>query len=687
MIANKSAPAGLDVGVDVGGTFTDLIVVDKASGGVRIAKVLTTPDNQAFGVLAALDEAGVALERLQSLNHGTTTTTNALLERKIARCGLITTQGFRDVLELGRRTRPQPYGLLGSFEPLIPRQLRLEVPERLDAEGEIVVALDEDAVVAAMAELAAAGCQSLVVHFLHSYRNPVHELRVLELARTHWPNRYVTAGHRILSEFREYERGTTAAVNAAVQPVLAAYIERLQNELAEQGFGHELMVMQGNGGSVSASIVSEAAVHTVMSGPASGVMAAAATTRAAGIDRVITYDMGGTSSDVGLVLNGVPQVTAELDLMYATPIHVPMVDVHTIGAGGGSIARIDDAGMLVVGPESAGADPGPICYGRGGRTPTMTDANLVLGRLDPDELLAVDNPVSRDQVSDLLAQQIGLPLGLDGEQAAAAILSVGNNLMAGAIRMVSLSRGHDPRDFKLFAFGGAGPMHAAALARELGIPEVLLPARPGITNAIGCLSADVRHDYVNTLNVLLADLDIEAARGIIAEQIASGRQTIEREAVAVERIEFLHFADLQFQGQTHVLTVPVPGQELTVAGLRDAFAEAYWQRFMVELPEIRPLLVNVHTAAIGRRPGFDLAALATGERAATLAGAEIARWRTWFTEGWQETPVYARSRLPADAVITGPAIVRQSDCTSVIEPGDRARLDAIGNLIVRVATS
>ncbi|MDP7602423.1 MAG: hydantoinase/oxoprolinase family protein, partial [Alphaproteobacteria bacterium] len=333
------------------------------------------------------------------------------------------------------------------------------------------------------------------------------------------------------------------------------------------------------------------------------------------------------------------------------------------------------------------ADPGPICYGRGGRTPTMTDANLVLGRLDPDELLAVDNPVSRDQVSDLLAQQIGLPLGLDGEQAAAAILSVGNNLMAGAIRMVSLSRGHDPRDFKLFAFGGAGPMHAAALARELGIPEVLLPARPGITNAIGCLSADVRHDYVNTLNVLLADLDIEAARGIIAEQIASGRQTIEREAVAVERIEFLHFADLQFQGQTHVLTVPVPGQELTVAGLRDAFAEAYWQRFMVELPEIRPLLVNVHTAAIGRRPGFDLAALATGERAATLAGAEIARWRTWFTEGWQETPVYARSRLPADAVITGPAIVRQSDCTSVIEPGDRARLDAIGNLIVRVATS
>ncbi|MDP7426865.1 MAG: hydantoinase/oxoprolinase family protein [Alphaproteobacteria bacterium] len=677
--------AGLDVGVDVGGTFTDLIVLDKASGEVRIAKVLTTPENQAFGVLAALDAAQVSLKRLESLNHGTTTTTNALLERKIARCGLITTQGFRDVLELGRRTRPEPYGLLGSFEPLIPRQFRLEVPERLDAEGEVVVALDEDAVIAAMAQLAAAGCQSLVVHFLHSYRNPRHEVRVLELAREHWPNRYVTAGHRILSEFREYERGTTAAVNAAVQPVLAAYIERLRHELKGRGFDHELMVMQGNGGSVSAAIVSEAAVHTVMSGPASGVMAAAAPARAAGIEHVITYDMGGTSSDVGLVLGGVPQVTAELDLMYATPIHVSMVDVHTIGAGGGSIARIDEAGMLVVGPQSAGADPGPICYGRGGRQPTLTDANLVLGRLDADDLLGVERPVGHDQVCDLMAREIGAPLALDGEQAAAAILRVGNNLMAGAIRMVSLSRGHDPRDFKLFAFGGAGPMHAAALARELGIPEVLLPARPGITNAIGCLSADVRHDYVNTLNVLLADLDIDMARQIIAQQIASGRRTIEREAVAVEEIEFLHFADLQFQGQTHVLTIPVPGQALTVEELRSAFAEAYWRRFMVELPEIRPLLVNLHTAAIGRRPGFDLATLASGHRAATLAEAEIAHWRTWFSEGWAETPVYARDRLPTGAEIRGPAIVRQSDCTSVIEPGDRARLDAIGNLIVRVA--
>jgi N-methylhydantoinase A len=508
---------------------------------------------------------------------------------------------------------------------------------------------------------------------------------VLELAREHWPNRYVTAGHRILSEFREYERGTTAAVNAAVQPVLAAYIERLRHELKGRGFDHELMVMQGNGGSVSAAIVSEAAVHTVMSGPASGVMAAAATARAAGIEHVITYDMGGTSSDVGLVLGGVPQVTAELDLMYATPIHVSMVDVHTIGAGGGSIARIDEAGMLVVGPQSAGADPGPICYGRGGRQPTLTDANLVLGRLDADDLLGVERPVGHDQVCDLMAREIGAPLALDGEQAAAAILRVGNNLMAGAIRMVSLSRGHDPRDFKLFAFGGAGPMHAAALARELGIPEVLLPARPGITNAIGCLSADVRHDYVNTLNVLLADLDIDMARQIIAQQIASGRRTIEREAVAVEEIEFLHFADLQFQGQTHVLTIPVPGQALTVEELRSAFAEAYWRRFMVELPEIRPLLVNLHTAAIGRRPGFDLATLASGHRAATLAEAEIAHWRTWFSEGWAETPVYARDRLPTGAEIRGPAIVRQSDCTSVIEPGDRARLDAIGNLIVRVA--
>ena len=442
--------------------------------------------------------------------------------------------------------------------------------------------------------------------------------------------------------------------------------------------------MQGNGGSVSAKAIAEQAVNTVMSGPASGVMAAAAVARAVDIDRVITYDMGGTSSDVGLCLDGVPQVTAEMEIEYALPIHVPMVDVHSIGAGGGSIAWIDEAGLLRVGPESAGARPGPICYGHGGERPTITDANLLLGRLKPRGLLAVDRPVSTHSIAACFEQVIGKPLGLDAIEAAAAVLRVGNNLMAGAIRMVSLARGHDPRDFTLFAFGGAGPMHAMALAAELGIPKVLIPARPGITNAIGCIAADLRHDYVNTVNQALRQLDIEEARAILKGHIEMGRAAVERDGIAVEAIEFLHFADMQFQGQTHMLTVPISGPSVSLAELQEAFDEAYWERFAVELPEIRAVLVNLHTAAIGRRRAIDLAALAGRGGDGDLRAAETGQRAVWFADGWRETPVYDRGRLPRGATLEGPAIIEQLDCTSVIEPGNAVCLDDFGNLIVEV---
>ncbi len=672
------------IGVDVGGTFTDLVSIEPGTGEVRVAKVPTTVENQAYGVLAALEGVGARLAEVANISHGTTTTTNALLERKVSRVGLITTRGFRDVLELGRRTRPTPYGLRGRFEPLIPRELRLEVPERMDADGAVVTPLDEDAVAQAARALLAEGCEALVIHFLHAYRNPAHELRAKAIAAAVWPNAYITAGHEILSEYREYERGTTAAVNAAIQPVLHRYIERLQSELTERGFAHDLLVMQGNGGSMSSRIVAEAAVNTVMSGPASGVMAAAATAAAAGTSQVITYDMGGTSSDVGLVRDGVPQVTSELELEYGMPIHVPMVDVHTIGAGGGSIAFINPAGMLQVGPESAGAAPGPICYGRGGTRPTMTDANLVLGRLDPGGLLSVESPVTLESVRGALTREVGDPLGLDADAAAAAVLEIGNNAMAGAIRMVSLARGHDPRDFTLFAFGGAGPMHAAALARELAIPRVMIPARPGITNAIGCVAADLRHDFVNTVNTPLRALDIALARDILAAQAAEGRQVIGREGVAVEGIDFLHFADMQFEGQTHMLTVPIPGVAVTVAGLQAAFEAAYWDRFAVELPEIRAVLVNLHTAAIGRRPPVPLAALAGREQAESLEEARAGTRRVWFPGDWRETPVYDRGRLPLSASFCGPAIITQLDCTTIVEPGNRVALDPLGNLIIEI---
>ena len=711
-------------GVDVGGTFTDLLFMDETAGDVRLAKVTTTTDNQAFGVLAALERAGVDPASLDLLVHGTTTTTNALLERKLATTGLITTRGFRDVLELGRRTRPKPYGLTGWFEPLIPRELRLEVDERMDAEGRVVVPLDEDAVAAATRELLALGCESVVIHFLHAYRNPEHERRARRIVEALWPNDYVTAGHEILSEFREYERGTAAAVNACVQPILARYLSRLVEELASRSYRHEVLVMRGNGGTVSARVAAGTAVNTVMSGPASGVMAAAWTAARAGFENVITYDMGGTSCDVGLVRDGVPAVSSELEVEHAVPIHVPMVDVHTIGAGGGSIAFVNEAGLLQVGPESAGAAPGPICFGRGGERVTITDANLLLGRLNPNTLLSVERPVPLDSIASRFDEQIGTPLGLDAEGAAAAVLRIANDRMAGALRMVSLSRGHDPRDFALFAFGGAGPLHAAELAHELGIPRVIVPARPGITNALGCMVADLRHDFVRTVNTPLAALDVRTVHETLAEQIRRGREMLGRERVQFDAVHVIHSADMQFQGQSHILSVPLDTATPTREELQALFERAYWKRFEVELPEIRAVLVNLHTAVLGRRPGIELAALAgggdTGNEDETMerrpAGAtpalpapepesepssdrvrersraaardtnrEAAERRTVrFAAERRETPILRRESLGPGSTLDGPVIVEQLDTTTVLPPGFHAETDDSGNLIIDV---
>jgi len=670
----------ISVGIDVGGTFTDLILINDDTGEVKISKVPSTLENQAYGVLSALRSTEVPLHQVDSIVHGTTTTTNAVLERKLARVGLITTEGFRDVLELGRRTRPHAYGLTGSFVPLIPRELRREVPERMDAQGNVLVPLDEFAFVERVRELADTGVEALVIHFLHSYANPKHELRALELAHEHWPNDYITAGHTVISEFREFERGTAAAVNASVQPILDRYIDRLQDSLSQAGFRSDLLVMQGNGGTVSARTISRAAINTVMSGPASGVMAAAYSGRASGYPNLITYDMGGTSSDVALIENGVPKVSSELELEYGMPLHVPMVDMHTVGAGGGSIARVQAGGLLRVGPESAGARPGPICYGRGGELPTLTDANLVLGRLNPDRLLAVDRAVTVAEVAERIAATVGNPLGLDAIQAAAAILQIGNNNMAAAVRLVSLARGYDPRDFALFAFGGAGPLHAVALARELAIPTVLIPVLPGLTNALGCLVADVRHDFVTSFNRPLKEVTDQELADCLREQVAQGHAAIARDGIVVSDVQVFHHAQMQFLGQSHLLTVALRPNDVSVARLKEAFAQAYWQRFQVELSELRPVLVTLDTSLVGKRQAVSLDALRS-----TGASAEAIRSRrVWFADvGWVDTPIYTRENIPS-AGLSGPAIVEQLDATIVIEPGATARGDAQGNLIINV---
>lgn len=673
-------------GIDVGGTFTDLLLTEQDGSGVtvRLAKVPTSIANQAVGVVKAIEAAGVSPADLDLIIHGTTATTNAVLERKVAKVGLITTAGFRDVLELGRRTRPRAYGMTGTFEPLIERPFRREVAERMNAQGEVVTPLDEAAVRREAEELAAAGCEAIVIHFLHSYANPAHERRAGEIVRSVWPNGYVTLGHELLSEYREYERGTTASVNAAVQPILDRYVQRLQGDLSAKGFARDLLVMNGNGGTVPATLVAREAAKTVMSGPASGVMAAAATLAQSGLTNAITYDMGGTSTDVALIHGGVPEVSAELTIDYGLPIHLPMVDVRTVGAGGGSIASVNAAGMLQVGPHSAGSEPGPIGYGRGGTRPTITDANLILGRLDPDRLTAVQTKVSLDDIRAVFERDLARPLGMSVEEAAAAVIRLGNVHMSGAIRMVSLSRGYDPRDFVLFAFGGAGPLHAVALARELGIPEVLVPARPGLTNALGCLVADLRQDRVNTVNRPLDAVDMAEVRHLMVAQRDSALAVVEQEKAEIEETVVIHGADMQFRGQTHLIRVPLASPDVSREDIQAAFEQAYFHRFQVRLPEIRAVLVNLVTSVIGRRKAFPLSALLdAAARRASAADAVIGERPVHADGRWWPAKIYARDALPIGASVSGPAVIQQIDATTVIEPGAIATVDAIGNLRVK----
>ena len=671
------------IGVDVGGTFTDLIKLDQNTGKVRLAKVASTIENQAFGVMQSIAEAETNLKNVALVVHGTTTTTNAVLERKLSRTGLITTAGFRDVLELGRRTRPQPYGMKGHFLPIIPRDLRLEVGERMDYAGRILIPLNESSVREAGKKLLDQGVESVVVHFLHAYANPEHELRAAEILAEFWPNEYITTGHSLLSESREFERGVTAAVNAAVQPILKRYINKLDSELEAEGYAGELLVMNGNGGTVSAKRVVREAAKTVMSGPASGVIAAAYTGTAAGRPNLITYDMGGTSTDVALIRGGEPSVSNEIELEYAMPIHVPMVDVRTIGAGGGSIAKVNDAGLLEVGPHSAGAEPGPICYGRGGNEPTISDANFLLGRLDVTKLKSVSQEVDIEHIRSIFQEKLADPLNIDAETAAAAVLQVAITRMAGATRMVSVSLGEDPRDFSLFAFGGAGPMHATALARELGIPEVIVPARPGITNALGCVVADMKHDFVLTVNSPLNNVDMDEIIGILKAQSKEGTELIQKEPVSVEEIKVVHSFDMQFVGQTHILSVVLPTYELSHEVVQSAFDEAYYGRFRVRLPEIRAQIVNVKTTVMGRRTGICLDGLidASG-RVESLEMAQNGARPVWFNGDWQNTKIFNREALPLSAKIKGPAILEQMDTMVLIEPGDEAISDKNGNILI-----
>src|SRR5271165_6792432 len=674
------------IGVDVGGTFTDLLALDPERGVFRVAKVPSTPEDQSVGVTDGLTVLEADLTAVAALVHGTTVATNAVLERKGARCGLITTAGFRDVLELGRRTRPNPYGMTGSFEALIPRDLRAEVPERIDAAGRILTPLDEAAVRQEVHHLRERGAEALVIHFIHAYANPAHEQRCAEIARDIWPNRFVTLGSDILREVREFERGSTAALNGYVQPIVSRYLGRLSQNLRSAGLNNELLVMQGNGGMMAAGTAVDLAVHTVLSGPAAGAIAAARIGVQAGHPNLVACDMGGTSFDVSLIAAGEPALSAEKDIAYGVPLRVPLVDIHTIGAGGGSIARITRAGLLQVGPESAGARPGPIAYGRGGTAVTVTDANLVLGRLNPDRLTGVAGTAPIVRIAAAIDEQIGAPLGLGSIDAAAAILAVTTNQLAHAIRLVSVEKGHDPRDFALFAFGGAGPLHAVEIARELGIPTVLVPRFPGITSGLGCVLAPVRHDFVQSIGQPLADTEPAQIDGRFADQTATGRRLLHQDGVPLVEVELHHEVDLLFRGQSHVFRLPVTAPGFDRRAVLADFLERYKARFDIELPEMTAMLVNLRTTVIGRRAPVDLAIFAPaidGSGAPRPSGTRQVR----FNGGWFDTPIFDRASLGRGATLAGPAIVEQPDTTVVIDPGATAIVDDLGNLVISVGAA
>lgn len=675
---------GLHVGVDVGGTFTDTIAIDEF-GAVLMSKVPTTPANQAEGFLIGLETAKVDLRNIAWIVHGTTVGTNATLERNGARCGMITTKGFRDVLELGRRERPELFGLKGTYRPLIAREFRLEVTERLDADGTVRIPLDEREVEQAVRKLRDSGVEALLICFLNSYANRQHEQRAAEIAAALWPNSYITQSVDILAEFREVERFGTAAVNAYIQPLIDRYIVGLTKELKQRGMARSLSVMQANGGIMSTRMACEQAVNTVLSGPAAGVIAATAIAKQAGHQRIVTCDMGGTSFDVGLIVDGVPFVTSDRDLAFNLPMRIPIIDIHTIGAGGGSIAHINAAGMLQVGPRSAGARPGPIAYGRGGELPTVTDANVLLGRLSAKQLLAVDTSIDLPGLREAFAG-LGRPLALGAEETAAAVLRVIDDAMAGAIRFVTLQRGFDPREFAIFAYGGAGPLHGTSLAREMGIPTVIVPYVPGLTCALGCIVADVRHDFVQTIGKPLADVTAGSLRDVLLAHEQAGLATLKREDVPLKSTHFIHEADMHYEGQRYTLRVRVQPDHLDVAELQEQLRKACYDTFGIDLSSFRARIANLRTAVMGLRPSFDLARIvaATHKPKDSIKDAVIDTRPVWFGGSFVETPVYQRELLPIGATIPGPAIFNQMDSTTVTAPNDLARVDELANLVIEV---
>ncbi|MGH7325335.1 MAG: hydantoinase/oxoprolinase family protein [Candidatus Rokuibacteriota bacterium] len=680
------------LGVDIGGTFTDLVVVDEATGALSVGKILTTPKDPAHGVEqgihALLDDARVAPGAIGAVVHGTTLATNALIERKGARTALLTTTGFRDALEIRREGRYDMYDILiDPPPPLVPRHLRGEVPERLLADGSILRPLDEAAARRAIAELMAAGVEAIAICLLHAYLNPAHERRLEALVREVAPGVPVSCSSEVVPEIREYERASTTTANVYVMPLMAHYLEDLERRLGDLGIAGQLYIMQSSGGIALPGDAKRFPIRLVESGPAAGALAAAQAARERSESRLLSFDMGGTTAKACVIDGGTPLVAREFEVARADrfkkgsglPIRVPVVELIEIGAGGGSIARVDRMGLLKVGPDSAGAEPGPACYNLGGRAPTVTDADLVLGYLDAEFFLGgrmrLDGPAARRAIEEHIAR----PLGIDGLEAAWGIHRVVNENMAAAARIHGIERGKDLRQYPLFAFGGAGPVHCWQVAQILRVPRILLPFGAGAMSAYGLLAAPLAFDFVRTHRERLDAADWTAVNALFAAMEDEGRRLLTRAGVPPRDVQVRRVAEMRYFGQGHEVEAPIPGGALaaeSLAAITRSFEGAYGALYH-RLPQGVPIeALNWRVTVSGPRPG-----LAMTPRAAvggTSAEAAIkTRRAAYFAEvgGFVTTPVYDRYALGPGTVFGGPAIVEERESTAVLGPGARCRVD------------
>ena len=686
------APTRTRLASDIGGTFTDVAAFDEKSGRLLLGKSLSTSAHLVDGIGAGIAKAGARYADAGAFLHGSTIAINTLLERNGAKTALLTTGGFRDVYEIGRINRPDAYNLyFKKHLPLVERALRFEVRERITADGEVHVPLDEASVHAACDRLQAEGVEAVAIMLLHCYVNPAHEVRVKEIVQQRCPGVFITASHELSQEYREFERCSTAVANAYIGPAVSEYLRGIDAHLQHSGYRGPFLLVQSTGGLYESHQAQAQCVRMLESGPAAGVIGAQALCRALGLADAVAFDMGGTTAKAGVIHKGEALTTgAALIGGYnqALPVQIPMMDIFEVGTGGGSIAAVDASGALRVGPQSAGAEPGPACYGRGGTLPTVTDANLLLGRLGADRFLGGEMRLDAASAERALRGHVARPLGIDVTHAAEGILRIASTAMSYAVKAVSTERGLDAAAFALIAYGGAGPLHASAIAREIGMSRVIVPRAPGHFCAFGMLFADLRYDLVRTWFTRLADVSFDEIEQVYAALIEEGRQSLASSGVAPGRVAVSRSADMRYVGQEHPVTVALPPEVFRRRrreALKRRFDEEHLQRYGTCAPEEPAEIVSLRAAVTGAMKKPPLERIARGGRLPPPSSRRGKR-RAYFAEVGKAvlTPEYGRDELRAGNRIDGPALVEEHASTTVLLPGDRLQVDAFGNLLIEV---